>query len=75
MTQVEDTKAAAKTWAVVFLLAGFILAKGMFTFFVVGDLGQPDWAYRPVKDIPAESAYATYEVVPHPPHVRGAKGE
>ena len=64
-----------KTWIVIGLLAAFILAKGMFTFAVVGDLGPPDWDYRPVLDIPAESPYAVYPVMAYPQHVRGAKGE
>jgi len=64
-----------KTWFVVGLLAAFIVAKGMFTFAVVGDLGQPDWDYRPVLDIPAESPYASYETMPYPQHVRGAEGK
>ncbi len=68
-------ESARFTWTVVFLLAGFILAKGFFTFFVVGDLGQPTWDYRPVRDVPGESPYAVYEKLPHPQHVRGEKGE
>jgi hypothetical protein len=64
-----------KTWIVVALLATFIVAKVMFTFALVGDLGPPDWDYRPVRDIPAESPYAAYETMPYPQHVRGAKGE
>lgn len=59
----------------VFLLALFILVKGFFAFYVVGDRGQPSWDYRPVKDVPAESPYAVYDVMPFPQHVRGAEGE
>jgi hypothetical protein len=44
-------------------------------FFVIGDLGQPDWDYRPVKDIPAQSPYAVYDLLPNQQHVRGNKGE
>ena len=66
---------AKKTWMLVFLLALFILLKGFFAFSVVGDKGQPSWDYRPVKDVPGESPYAVYEVMPFPQHVRGAKGE
>ena len=39
------------------------------------DMGQPTWAYRPVNDLPAASAYARYQLLPHPQHVRGDKGE
>ena len=63
------------SWVIIFLLLALILGKGLFSFLVVGDLGQPTWDYRPVKDGPAESPYAVYELVPHPQHVKGAKGE
>jgi hypothetical protein len=52
-----------------------ILIQGLFAFSVVGDRGQPDWDYRPVKDVPGESPYAVYEKLPYPQHVRGAEGE
>jgi hypothetical protein len=66
---------ARKTWILIFLLVLFVLVKGFFVFSVVGDSGQPSWDYRPVKDVPGESPYAVYEVMPFPQHVRGAKGE
>mgnify|MGYP001068249015 CR=1 FL=1 len=66
---------SVKTWLVVAALLVFILGKGFFSFFVVSDLGQPDWDYRPILDVPAESPYATYQLLPHPQHVRGARGE
>ena len=64
-----------KTWLVVFGLMALILGKGFFSFFVVSDLGQPGWDYRPVMDVPAESPYAIYQKLLYPQHVRGAKGE
>jgi hypothetical protein len=63
------------TWGMVFLLLLFILVKGAFTFFFVGDLGQPTWDYRPVKDVPGQSPYAIYKPLPFPQHVRGPEGE
>jgi hypothetical protein len=63
------------TWIIIILLVLLVLAQGMFSFLVVGDLGQPDWDYRPVKDVPGESPYAIYEPLPYPQHVRGEKGE
>jgi hypothetical protein len=63
------------TWVVIFLLLAIILAKGFFSFFMVGDRGQPTWDYRPVRDVPAESPYAIYEPLPYPQHVKGQKGE
>jgi hypothetical protein len=63
------------TWVVIVLLLAWILGKGFFSFFVVGDLGQPTWSYRPIKDAPGESPYAIYQVLPYPQHVKGTKGE
>lgn len=62
-------------WLVILFLVAIILGQGFFSFFVVGDRGQPDWDYRPVKDVPGESPYAIYEPLPHGQHVRGDKGE
>ena len=63
------------TWLVVGLLLAWILTKGFFAFFVVGDMGQPTWDYRVVRDIPSESPYAIYDLLPHTQHIRGMKGE
>jgi hypothetical protein len=62
------------TWVIIFLLLVWILGKGAFSFFVVGDRGQPTWDYRPVEDVPGESPYAFYRVLPYPQHVKGPKG-
>jgi hypothetical protein len=70
-----ETNSSFKTWLVIFLILAFILLKGFFSFFVVGDKGQTTWDYRPVKDVPGESPYAAYRVLPYPQHVRGDKGE
>ncbi|MGA9235180.1 MAG: hypothetical protein WBV91_10165 [Desulfobacterales bacterium] len=64
-----------RIWIVVALLLVLIVSKGLFSYFVVGDLGMPDWNYGAVADIPGESPYAIYAPLPHPQHVRGAKGE
>ena len=63
------------TWVVILLCMLLILIKGLFAFSVVGDRGQPDWDYRPVKDVPGESPYAMYEKLPYPQHVKGSEGE
>ncbi len=60
---------------IVGLLLAFILAKGFYAFFLIGDLGQPAWDFRPVPDVPGESPYAVYQLLPNPQHVRGAGGE
>jgi len=66
---------AFAAWIIVILLVLLVLAQGAFSFLAIGDLGQPDWDYRPVKDVPGESPYAIYEPLPYPQHVRGQKGE
>ena len=63
------------TWAVIVFCVLLILIQGLFAFSVVGDRGQPDWDYRPVKDVPGESPYAMYEKLPYPQHVKGTEGE
>jgi hypothetical protein len=68
-------ESALRTWVVVFLLVALILVKGAYAFFVVGDRGMPGWDFPVVADVPAESPYAEYELLPHPQHVRGARGE
>jgi hypothetical protein len=62
------------TWVVIALAVLLILFKGALAYWVVGDLGQPDWDYRPLGDVPAESPYGVYQPLPYPQHVRGAGG-
>jgi len=75
MTHSTEKESSFGTWVIIALLLAWILGKGFFSFFVVGDMGQPTWNYRPVKDVPGESPYALYQVLPYPQHVKGAKGE
>ena len=75
MTQSTGKESTFGTWVIIFLLLVWILGKGFFSFFVVGDRGQPTWDYRPVEDVPGESPYALYRVLPYPQHVKGPKGE
>ncbi|MGD9034435.1 MAG: hypothetical protein PVH02_17325 [Desulfobacteraceae bacterium] len=63
------------TWVVILLCMLLILIQGIFAFSVVGDRGQPDWDYRPVRDVPGESPYSMYEKLPYPQHVKGSEGE
>jgi hypothetical protein len=63
------------TWIFILVVVLYFLLYSLFTYTVVGDAGQPDWDYRPVKDVPGESPYAMYEKLPYPQHVRGAEGE
>jgi len=71
----NEKQSARTTWILIIALLMLILAKGMLAYFVVGDLGQPTWDYRPVADVPGESPYAVYAPQPYPQHVRGDKGE
>lgn len=68
-------ESVARTYIWIAIMLSIILFKGFMAFFVVSDRGQPTWAYRPVRDIPAQSPYAAYQLLPHPQHVRGDKGE
>jgi hypothetical protein len=61
-------------WLIILLMLLIILAKGIFSFLVVGDRGQPSWDYRPVRDVPASSPYGEYEPLPYPQHVEGDEG-
>ncbi|WP_054033220.1 hypothetical protein [Desulfatitalea tepidiphila] len=75
MDHVKGFDSELRTWMWLVILLGLILFKGFFAFFVVSDLGQPTWSYRPVADVPASSPYAEYQLLPYPQHIRGAKGE
>jgi hypothetical protein len=75
MNTSAQKESVVKTWLVVFLCLGIILAKGFFAFFAVGDLGMPRWDYQAVKDIPGESPQAVYESLPYPQHVLGRQGK
>lgn len=64
-----------RTWLIIFLLVAMIFSIGAFSFLAVGDRGQPDWDYRPVKDVPGESPYSNYQPLPYPQHVMGSRGD
>jgi len=67
-----------KTWLLVaacVLIVGF---QGWLAYTLIGDLGQPDWDYRPVRDVPGESPYTLtepYHPLPFPQHVLGKQGQ
>lgn len=75
MENAESKEYEVKTWITILFCVLIVLLQGMFAFYVVGDKGQPTWDYRPVKDVPGESPYAIYKLLPYPQHVRGEKGE
>lgn len=74
--QNPDTHASAlRTYIVIIALVALILFKGALALVMIGDRGQPDWDYRPIPGVPAESAYGVYQPLPYPQHILGAKGE
>ena len=74
--EIETNKESVlATWAVIGVLVLCFIIYSFFTYTFVGDKGQPDWDFRPVRDVPGQSPYAMYETLPNPQHVRGAKGE
>jgi hypothetical protein len=75
MDERNSIQSVLRTWVVIFLLAAGIILTGMFSFYLIGDHGQPSWDYRPAKDVPGESPYAMYQPLPYPQHVRGERGE
>jgi hypothetical protein len=70
----EQQASALRTWLLVAAMVGIVFFQGFLAYTLIGDLGQPDWDYRPVADTPGEGPYALYPPVPHPQHVRGAPG-
>ncbi len=78
MEQHAHESSAVKTWFLVVLMVGWVAFKGWLAYTVIGDLGQPDWDYRPILDVPGESAYAIndpYHPLPYAQHVRGELGK
>ena len=70
-----NKKSTLRTWSWICFMVGLILLKGVFTFLVVGDNGQPTWDYGTVEDVPGESPYAAYQLLPDPQHVKGSEGK
>ena len=71
----EHQTSITRTWVWVAVLMAIILFKGFFAFFVVSDMGQPTWAYRAIEDVPSQSPYAEYQLLPNSQHVHGEMGE
>jgi len=78
MTAHKHATSRLKTCLLVISCVVIVVFQGWLAFSVIGDLGQPDWDYRPVKDVPGESAYTLiepYHPLPFPQHVFGRQGE
>ncbi len=74
MEQPSHHKSAFKTGLLILVMLGIVIFQGWLAFNVIGDLGQPDWDYRPIPDVPGASPYAAYKPytpLPCPQHVRG----
>ena len=77
MENPEHHTSAFKTWLLILFFVGIVAFKGWLAYTVIGDLGQPDWDYRPIKDVPGESPYAIsdpYQPLPYAQHVAGEQG-
>ena len=78
MNHSQHEASAAKTYFLILVMVGWVVFKGWLAFTVIGDLGQPDWDYRPIQDVPGQSAYASsnpYHALPYAQHVRGKLGQ
>jgi hypothetical protein len=62
----EHTTSRLRTWLLVAACVAIVAFQGWLAYTVIGDLGQPDWDYRPVKDVPGESPYTLTEPCPFP---------
>lgn len=74
--QIQQTS-AFRSWLLILALVAIVVFQGWFAYSLIGDLGQPDWDYRPIPDVPGQSAYAIsepYHALPYPQHVRGKQG-
>ncbi len=65
----------ASSVAILAALVALVFFQGWLAWSLIGDLGPPDWDYRPIPDVYGESAYAQYPPLPYPQHVRGLQGE
>ena len=78
MEHTAHKTSAAKTWLLIVFMVGWVAIKGWLAYTVIGDLGQPDWDYRPIRDVPGESAYAIkkpYHPLPYAQHVLAEQGK
>lgn len=79
MAYSEYKTSSARTWLLILLMVGWVAFKGWLAYVVIGDLGQPDWDYRPVADVPSQSIYSVnappYHPLPFGQHVKGEHGK
>jgi hypothetical protein len=78
MSHAAHETSAFKTWALILIMVGWVVFKGWLAYGVIGDLGQPDWDYRPIMDVPGESVHTIfhpYHPLPYGQHVMGEQGQ
>jgi len=78
MSHTEHKPSTFKTASLIALMVGWVFFKGWLAYNVVGDLGQPDWDYRPIADVPGESAHAAfypYHPLPYGQHILDEQGQ
>ena len=78
MENPEHQTSAFRTWLLILFFVGIVAFKGWLAYTIIGDLGQPDWDYRPIQDVPGESSYAIsnpYHPLPYAQHVLGEQGQ
>jgi len=74
----EHATSAVKTWFLILLMLGWVVFKGWLAYTVIGNLGQPNWDFRPIPDVPGESIYTVsepYHPLPSGQHVSGQQGK
>ena len=78
MEHPEHQTSAFKTWLFIVFFVVIVVFQGWLAFTVIGDLGQPDWDYRPMRDVPGESPHAAYDPyfpLPYAQHVFKKQGQ
>jgi hypothetical protein len=77
MEDPQHSISASKTWLLILFFVAIVTFQGWLAYTLIGDRGQPDWDYRPIKDVPGASPYAIadpYHPLPYPQHVMGEQG-
>ena len=73
----EHAASKSRTWLLVAACLAIVAFQGWLAYTIIGNLGQPDWDYGPIRDVPGESAYTLiepYHPLPYPQHVSREQG-
>ena len=74
----EHSTSWLKTVFLVAACLAIVIFQGWLAHTVIGDLGQPDWDYRPIPDTPGESIYTLtdpFHALPYPQHILDRQGK